>query len=281
VPVLDEAETIGAIAGELVALRERGAVDQVVVVDGGSRDGTASIAARAGAEVYRQADLLPEFGPVLGKGDGMWRALSVLFGDVVVFVDGDSSDFGPHFVCGLAGPILCGPAPVDFVKGRYRRPFRVGAETLPEGGGRVTELTARPLLELFFPALAAFGQPLAGEFAARRSLLERLPFVTGYGVEVALLIDIYREVGIEAMAEVDLDVRQNRHQPLAALGAMAEAVAAAILARAGHLDPTAEERPPLIHHPAVLDFGSGPSSWRARPPSRSPAWRPCPASRPR
>jgi glucosyl-3-phosphoglycerate synthase len=275
VPALNEAPTIGAISSSLVRLRERGVVDQAVVVDGGSIDGTAALASAAGAEVYEQAALLPEFGPVLGKGDALWRALSVLHGDVVVFVDGDSSDFGEHFVCGLLGPLVCdgasappagrfaagppapsgrfaaGPpapsgrsAPPAFVKASYRRPFRVGEETLAEGGGRVTELTARPLLRLFFPELASFGQPLAGEFAARRELLERLPFATGYGVESGLLIDVWRTVGIERMAEVDLDVRQNRHQPLSALGAMAETVAATILSRAGHLPPT-PDRPPL------------------------------------
>jgi glucosyl-3-phosphoglycerate synthase len=232
VPVLNEAETIGAIVRDLVGLMERGAVDQVLVVDGGSSDGTPDIARGAGADVRRQAELLPDQGPVLGKGDAMWRALSALHGDVVVFVDGDSGEFGPHFACGLAGPLLLDPS-VAYVKGYYRRPFKVGDLTLPEGGGRVTELTARPLLELFFPDLAAIRQPLAGEMAARRDLLEQLPFTTGYGVEIALLIDIYREVGIDAIAQVDLDVRQNRHQPIEALGEMAGAVARAILARAG------------------------------------------------
>lgn len=244
VPTLNEAPTIGPIVRDLVSLRERGAVDQVVVADGGSTDGCAELAAEAGAEVFDQAALMPEFGPVLGKGDAMWRALSVLRGDVVVFVDGDSSDFGPHFACGLAGPIVCGRG-VDFVKGRYRRPFQAGGVTLPSGGGRVTELTARPLLRLFFPELARFGQPLAGELAARRTLLERLPFATGYAVEIALLIDVYREVGIAAMAEVDLDVRQNRHQPLEALGAMADAVATALLERAGVVGDAGVVRPPL------------------------------------
>jgi glucosyl-3-phosphoglycerate synthase len=225
---------------------ERGAIDQVLVVDGGSTDGTAGIARNAGADVRLQAELLPDYGPVLGKGDAMWRALSAVHGDVVVFVDGDSGEFGPHYACGLAGPLLLDPS-VAYVKGYYRRPFKVGDVTLPEGGGRVTELTARPLLELFFPELAAIRQPLSGEMAARRDLLESLPFTTGYGVEIALLIDIYREVGIDAIAQVDLDVRQNRHQPIEALGQMAGAVARAILARAGApgVPRDAAVRPPL------------------------------------
>ena len=246
VPALNEAETIEPIVRDLVDLMERGAIDQVLVVDGGSTDGTPELARRAGAEVRPQAGLLPNYGPVLGKGDAMWRALTAMHGDVVVFVDGDSGEFGPHYACGLAGPLLFDPA-VEYVKGYYRRPFKVGDLTLPEGGGRVTELTARPLLELFFPELAAIQQPLAGEMAARRDLFTRLAFTTGYGVEIALLIDIYREVGIEAIAEVDLDVRQNRHQPIQALGEMAGAVARAVLARAGvpGVHGTGVVRPPL------------------------------------
>jgi glucosyl-3-phosphoglycerate synthase len=239
IPTVDEAATIGPIVESIVDV-----VDQVVVVDGSS-DATARIAADAGAEVYTQSELLPEMGPVLGKGDAMWRALTVLTGEVVCFVDGDSEDFGPHFVRGLLGP-LADPR-IQFVKGFYRRPFR-GED---EGGGRVTELTAKPLLRLFYPELAGCRQPLAGEIAARRSLLERLLWTTGYGVEIAQLIDVYREVGIGAMAQVDLDSRQNRHQPLSALGAMATAVAGAVaerLRREGRLDaPPSDvvERPPL------------------------------------
>jgi glucosyl-3-phosphoglycerate synthase len=183
-------------------------------------------------------------GPVLGKGDAMWRSLTVLRGDIVCFVDADSEDFGPHFVKGLSGAVEAGHA---FVKAFYRRPFKAGDTTLPEGGGRVTELTARPLLRFFFPELAEVRQPLAGEIAARRELLERIPWVTGYGVEIAQLIDVYREVGVEAMAQVDLDVRQNRHQPLSSLGPMADAVLAAVMNRV-HGEPEVVERPPLASH---------------------------------
>ena len=173
---------------------------------------------------------MPELGPVLGKGDAMWRSLRVLTGDVVCFLDADSEQFGAHFACGLIGPLLCEPT-ISFVKGFYRRPFRVGELTLPEGGGRVTELTARPLLNLFYPELAAVEQPLAGEIAARRELLEALPFVSGYGVDVALLLDAYGAVGLDAIAQVDLDVRQNAHQPLRDLGPMAYAVLQAVASR--------------------------------------------------
>ncbi len=174
--------------------------------------------------------LLPELGPVLGKGDAMWRALHVLRSDIICFLDADSEQFGAHYACGLIGPLLRDPA-IAFVKGFYRRPFRVGETTMPDGGGRVTELTARPLLNMFYPELAAIDQPLAGEIAARRELLVQLPFVSGYGVDIALLLDAYHEVGLDGLAQVDLDVRQNAHQPLRDLGPMAYAVLQAVASR--------------------------------------------------
>jgi glucosyl-3-phosphoglycerate synthase len=236
-PARDEAATIGSIIGALLPLRERGLVSQIVVVDD-SRDGTGEIARALGAEVYDQTALMPEFGPVLGKGDAMWRALSVVRGDIVCYLDADSEAFGDHYVRGLVGPLVRNRG-LAFVKGYYRRPFRVGDTTLSEGGGRVTELTARPLLRLFMPELAGIRQPLAGEIAARRSLLERLPFVTGYGVDIALLMDAHAAVGASGLAQVDLDVRQNAHQPLRDLAPMADAVLHAVatrLVRAGRLD---------------------------------------------
>jgi glucosyl-3-phosphoglycerate synthase len=247
-PARNEAQTIGAILDRLLPLRDLGLIDQVVVVDD-STDGTAEIAAARGAEVHPQAALLPEFGPVLGKGDAMWRALSVLTGDVICFLDADSEDFGEHFALGLLGPLLTDDA-IRFVKGFYRRPLRVGDTQLPEGGGRVTELTARPLLSRFFPDLRRVLQPLAGEIAARRELLERLPFATGYAVETAMLIDAWREAGLDALAQVDLDVRQNRHQALSELGPMADAVLAAVISR---LEPGAwtEAGTPLLERPPM------------------------------
>jgi glucosyl-3-phosphoglycerate synthase len=243
VPARNEARTIGPIVESLVQLRELGAVDEVVVVDASS-DGTGDIAARLGADVYSQAGLMPAYGSVLGKGDAMWRALSVLRGDVVCFVDADTERFGPHFAAGLAGPLVTDPS-VQFVKGFYRRPFRLGDRVAPEGGGRVTELTARPALQLFYPPLAEIRQPLAGEIAARRELLERLPFATGYAVEIAMLIDAYELAGIDAIAQVDLDERQNRHQPLSELGPMALEVMRAVLTRAGAAESAIVERPPM------------------------------------
>jgi len=254
VPAREEAPTIAAVVAPLVALRVTGVIDQVVVLDDDSRDGTGAIASRLGAEVVRPAGLLPEFGPVLGKGDAMWRALSVLRGDLVCFVDGDSEDFGAHFALGLLGPLVCAPG-VQFVKGFYRRPFKHGREDVqPSGGGRVTELTARPLLGAFYPELAAVRQPLAGEFAARRELLERMAFCTCYAVEMGLLIDVWADAGLDALAQVDLESRQNRHQPLEDLTPMAAAVLGAVtsrLRREGRLAGDTEgcdgavERPPL------------------------------------
>jgi len=237
VPAREEAATIAGVVAPLIALREAGVVDQVVVLDDDSRDGTGAIAASLGAEVLRPAALLPGFGPVLGKGDAMWRALSVLTGDLVCFVDGDSEDFGAHFATGLLGPLICVPG-VQFVKGFYRRPFKSAVNQItPTGGGRVTELTARPLLAAFYPELADVRQPLAGEFAARRELLEQMAFCTGYAVEIGLLLDVHAAsasasaIRIHAIAQVDLDVRQNRHRSIADLAPMAAAVLAVVTSR--------------------------------------------------
>jgi glucosyl-3-phosphoglycerate synthase len=248
-PARDEQKTIGAILERLEPLRSIGLVDQIVVVDDSS-DGTADIARAFGAEVHAAAALMPDVGPVLGKGDAIWRALGVLRGDFVCFLDADSEAFGAHFVTGLLGPLLSRPE-IAFVKGFYRRPFRVGKLTLPDEGGRVTELTARPLLNLFYPDLSAVAQPLSGEVAARRELLARLPFVTGYGVDIALLLDAYHAVGLDALAQVDLDVRQNAHKSLRDLGPMASAVLEAVASRLERerrlRGPVANviERPPL------------------------------------
>jgi glucosyl-3-phosphoglycerate synthase len=254
-PARNEERTIGAILDELVPLRELGLIDEIVVLDH-STDRTAAIARSFDAEVYDQQTLVPELGPALGKGDAMWRALHVARGDYICYLDADSESFGPHFVSGLLGPLLTRPE-IAFVKAFYRRPFRVGDVTLPNDGGRVTELMARPLLDLFYPDLAAVEQPLAGELAARRDLLAQLPFVTGYGVDIALLLDAYRVAGLGALAQVDLDLRQNAHQPLRELRPMASAVLQAVtsrLVREGRVRgplPEIVERAPLTSHRAA------------------------------
>jgi glucosyl-3-phosphoglycerate synthase len=241
-PARECAATVGRIVTTLGALRERGVLDEVVVVDAASADGTAELARDAGATVFQQDELRPELGPVEGKGDAMWRALGELRGDVVAFLDADTEDFGAHFATGLLGPLLLDDG-VDFVKAFYRRPL--GDD--PVGGGRVNHLMARPALRVLFPELATVRQPLAGEVAARRSLLERIPFATGYGIEAAMLVDVWHSVGLDRMAQVDLDVMHNPHQPLHALTPMAETVLRVLASRRGvpGVDPI-HERPPLV-----------------------------------
>jgi glucosyl-3-phosphoglycerate synthase len=229
-PARECAGTVGEIVSVLARLREIGAIDELIVVDAASEDGTARVAERAGARVAQEGELLPEMGPVLGKGDAMWRALSLLSGELVVFLDADSEGFSEHFVTGLLGPLVCEQG-VRFVKAFYRRPFEQDGISLPEGGGRVNHLMARPALSVFYPELGAVRQPLAGEVAARRELLEEVPFATGYGVEIAMLIDVWRAVGLDGLAQVDLDVHRNRHQPLAALTEMSETVLATVVRR--------------------------------------------------
>jgi glucosyl-3-phosphoglycerate synthase len=229
-PSREVADTIGPIVERLQGLR--GLIDQILVVDASSEDGTADLAAALGAEVHQESDLLPEFGPARGKGDAMWRALSVARGELVVYLDSDTRDFSAHFPRGMLGPLICEQG-VSFVKAFFRRPFATaGGQELPRDGGRVTELTARPLLSAFYPELAGFTQPLAGEIAAPRELFERLPFAIGYSIETSMLLHARDALGgVERMAQVDLDVRRNYHQPLPQLGPMAYAVLRVILER--------------------------------------------------
>lgn len=237
VPALDVAETVGDVVAAIAELRAAGVIDELLVVDGGSSDDTATGAARAGATVLQQDDLLAQFGPARGKGDAMWRALSATTAEIVVFVDGDSHEFGDHFVRGLIGPLL-ERAELQLVKGAYRRPFSAGAgRRVADGGGRVTELTARPLLNIHFPELAALQQPLSGELAARRSALAEIPFMTGYGIEIQMLIDVYRAHGLGAIAQCDLGERINVHQSLARLGAMATTIMRTVARRIGTSEP--------------------------------------------
>jgi glucosyl-3-phosphoglycerate synthase len=228
VPTRETAATIEPIVRALVELQDAGLVDQLLVVDADSADGTAAIARAAGAEAVSEAELLPDLGPVLGKGDAMWRALSIASGEIVVYLDGDVWDFGPHYVTGLLGPLIESPR-IEFAKGFYRRPLTIDSVEIEDGGGRVTELTAKPLLDLLLPDLSAFRQPLAGECAARRSLFEAIPYATGYGVEIAMLAEVRRRRGIERMAQVDLGSKRNSHQALAQLGQMSREVIEALL----------------------------------------------------
>jgi glucosyl-3-phosphoglycerate synthase len=238
-PTRNVAETIGPILDQVTRLRLRSSlVDQVIVVDADSTDGTGAIARRWGAEVYSENELLPDYGVARGKGDAMWRSLSVARGDIVMFADADTRQFGPHFIYGTLGPLLTRPG-LRFIKAAYRRPFTGAPAPVPDGGGRVTELTAKPLLNFFCPELAGFVQPLAGEFAADRELLCKIPFLTGYGVEIGILVDVLREVGLPAMAQVDLGVRHNRHQPLWNLTRRSHVVLRAMMRRMGIPERTA------------------------------------------
>jgi glucosyl-3-phosphoglycerate synthase len=269
-PAREVAATIGPILAQLVPLRDAGLLDELLVIDAASVDGTAAIATAAGAAVVQEADVLPEHGAPRGKGDALWRAVHATRGDVVAFVDADSDGFDRRFVLGLLGPLLTDEQ-VVFVKGAYRRPLTVGAETVPEGGGRVTELLARPLLNLHVPELAGVVQPLAGEVAGRRSLLEALPFPVGYGVEIANLIDALRHAGLDALAQVDLGERRNAHQPLHALSAMAYAVLVAAERRIHGGSPT--EPPPLARPAPDGSLALAEVAVTERPPLRSLAAR--------
>ncbi len=241
-PARDEEATVGAIVASVVH-DLRGVVDEVVVVDDGSTDRTAAVAAAAGAIVVAAADVLPRLGPGTGKGEALWKALHVATGDVLVFCDADLREFDPAFVTGLLAP-LADDAGVGFVKGFYDR---------PEGGGRVTELVARPLIGLFFPELARIRQPLGGEFAARRGVLEQVPFVQGYGVDLALLVDVVRRFGPEAVAQADLGVRSHRNRSLDQLGAQARAVMRVALDRAGVDDRVGWDPGDVVERPPIIE----------------------------
>jgi glucosyl-3-phosphoglycerate synthase len=221
IPARNEQATIGAIVTtirqslvEAVPL-----VDEILVVDSRSTDATAMVAQAAGARVVSQDDATRGLPRMDGKGDALWAGLSATTGDLVAFVDGDLREFSAHFVTGLLGPLIT-DSTVEFVKGFYHRPLLGAAGIEPDGGGRVTELAARPLINLFWPELAGVVQPLAGEYAGRRTTLERIPFVSGYGVEIAMLIDLLELVGLDALAQVDLGERIHRHQSTEALGRM-------------------------------------------------------------
>ncbi|MFC7892367.1 glucosyl-3-phosphoglycerate synthase [Streptomyces sp. NPDC057381] len=220
-PALDEEATVGDIVSVIRReLMERvPLVDELVVVDSGSRDRTSEVAAAAGARVVHRDAILPRIPAVPGKGEVLWRSLLVTGGDIVCFVDADLREFRADFVSGIVGPLLTDPD-VHLVKAMYDRPL----DAAPGQGGRVTELMARPLLNMHWPRLAGFVQPLGGEYAARRSLLEQLPFPVGYGVELGMLVDALHLVGLDALAQVDVGVRRHRHQDGRALGRMSAAI---------------------------------------------------------
>jgi glucosyl-3-phosphoglycerate synthase len=232
-PARNEQDTVGdVITAVRSALVDNVAlVDELLVMDNGSTDATAARAASAGARVVASRNVQPHLGDRPGKGEALWKSLFVTSGDLLVFVDADLVDVSAHFVTGLLGPLLADPE-IGLVKAFYDRPLVTTDGVHPQGGGRVTEIAARPLLNLYWPALAGLIQPLSGEYAARRSLLERIPFACGYGVEIAMLIDVLALYGLDSIAQVDLGLRVHRHQSDVALGLMAAEIQATALRRA-------------------------------------------------
>jgi glucosyl-3-phosphoglycerate synthase len=272
-PARDEEATVGDIVAAIrrdLGGRPGSLVDEVIVVDSGSRDATATVAADSGARVVSLTDVLPGFAPRPGKGEAMWRGVAATDAELVVFVDADLQSFDSGFVVALLGPLVSDPA-VQFVKAAYDRPATDPSEP-NSGGGRVTELMARPLISAFWPALAGVLQPLAGEYAARRELLCRLPFRCGYGVDLGLLLDCYDTVGLAGIAQVDLQRRFHRHSDLRTLGRMAAEVlhtALDRLAAAGQL-PSELDVAAVLWQPDRLEGGvqvvSHPIDTAERPP---------------
>ncbi|MFN8081074.1 MAG: glucosyl-3-phosphoglycerate synthase [Kineosporiaceae bacterium] len=282
IPARDEQVTIEDVVRCLrrALIEDVALIDELVVVDSDSRDRTADLARRAGATVVSSAQVRPDLGSNPGKGEAIWKSLFATTGDVLVFVDADLTHFGPHFVTGLVGPLLNDPE-LLLVKGFYDRILDLGDEATPDGG-RVTELVARPLLNLWWPQLSRVVQPLAGEWAARRSLLESVSIPTGYGVELATLLDTCALAGLDAVAQVDLGARAHRHQAVHDLGLMAaELLVVADGRRAGGDGRPIESAtlsqfrrgtvPPGSASEAGLDAPSGavdpepPGHWRVRP----------------
>lgn len=254
IPARDEESTVGAIVSAIRTDLMTGStplVDDLLVVDSDSTDATARVAHQAGARVVATTEVLPDIPTVAGKGEAMWRGLAATEGDVVVFLDADLRSFTPDYVVALLGPILSDSS-VHLVKACYDRPLISDGGRRVMGGGRVTELVARPLLNLHWPELAGVAQPLAGEYAMRRALIESLPIPCGYGVEFALLVDTAAALGLDAVAQVDLGERRHRHQDDQRLGLMAAEIWQVALDR---LDPGNVVRRP---GDSIAEFTYGP-----------------------
>jgi glucosyl-3-phosphoglycerate synthase len=232
IPTLNEAETIGGIVSSIRSglMENHGLVDEILVIDSGSTDATLAIARNAGATALLSSEIAPHHGSHLGKGENLWKALHLATGDIICYIDGDISNFHPGFVAGLLGPLLT-DSDIGYVKAFYERPLDRGESTLSSGGGRVSEILIRPLVSLFYPELSAILQPLAGEYAARRPILESLPFPTGYGVEIAHLIDLASAGKLAHIAQTDLVKRVHRNRDDDELGHMAFAILKVVIRR--------------------------------------------------
>ena len=236
IPTLNEEKTIGK---EVVIFRSElmqryPLIDEIAIIDSGSTDKTLEIAASFGADTYLASDILPDLEDKRGKGENLWKAIYQLKGDIIVYIDADIKNIHPRFVYGLVGPLIRRPE-VQYVKAFYDRPLAFSQGIRPSGGGRVTEILIRPLFSLFFPELTAIIQPLSGEYAVRREVLERIPFPIGYGVETSHLIDVYSLYDMNAFAQTDLDQRVHRNQPTRSLGKMAFGILQTFLSRAEKL----------------------------------------------
>jgi len=232
IPTLNEAETIGEIVDSIrqKLMESVPLVDEILVIDSGSDDGTRTLASDAGAKVFLASEIAPELGAQRGKGENLWKALHVAQGQIICYIDGDITNYHSGFITGLVGPLLTDSS-IDYVKAYYERPLDRGESTLASGGGRVSEILIRPLISLFYPELSQVLQPLAGEYAARKSLLESLAFPTGYGVEIAHLIDLANMGKLSNIAQTDLVKRNHRNRDDEELGQMAFALLRVVLRR--------------------------------------------------
>lgn len=285
IPTLNEEKTIGKeiIIFKSELMTRYPLLDEIAVIDSGSQDGTLDVAASFGADVYLARDILPEMGEKRGKGENLWKAIYQLKGDIIVYIDADIKNIHPRFVYGLVAPLIYRPE-MKYVKAFYERPLAFAQGVRPSGGGRVTEILIRPLFSLFFPELTAIIQPLSGEYAVRRDILQQIPFPIGYGVETSHLIDVYRMYGLEAFGQTDLDQRVHRNQATRDLAKMSFGILHTFLSRTQSLGIvqnlpelsktlhqfqtrdkqhervdytiTYEERPPMIDIPAYREkFG--------------------------
>jgi glucosyl-3-phosphoglycerate synthase len=273
VPARNEAATVGAVVSRVrdALMGTAALLDEIVVVDSDSTDETYAVAQDAGARVHRAAEIRPDLGNRTGKGEAMWKSLFVTEGDLIVFMDADLTDWDTHFVPGLVGPLL-EREEVRLVKGFYRRPFTSGTTQAPLEGGRVTELVARPLIAALFPPLRDLAQPLAGEWAIRRSLFESLHVPTGYAVELAALVDTVERHGMAAIAQVGLGTRAHRHQSLHDLGGMSTQILAAVLKRIGRDSPDAVSLRQFVVQDGALDVLDRVVPVSERPPARDIGW---------